>query len=684
MLLRGASVLQMAVLLMPFTAAAQQFDIHGPAGSVAFGTSVTSLPNGNFVVTDPSYRTSGASYVGAVYLFDPSGNLISTLTGSAANDCVGGCLPTTGAALPSIIVLPDGNFLILSPDWANRTGAVTWGSKSTGVSGMVSATNSFVGASAGDQVGRAVTVLANGNYVVASLFNGIGAATWLNGSGATHATISNSNSLVDTNGGVPIALANGNYVVANSNWANGTVANAGAVTWGDGTHGTVGTVSTANSLVGDAANDFVGYTHIVPLNNGNYVVASSDWNNASAARAGAVTLCNGAAPTIGVVGASNSLVGATANDDIGWILVPLSNGNYVTASSMWNGGAGSVTWGSGTTGVTGAVSAANSLVGSGSDEVGYHVGALSNGNYVVGSPGWEGGLGAVTWANGTTGLTGSITSANSLVGGSPNDHLGSAVTPLLDGNYLVARMTAQYFAGQMWLDGTHTITGTWESLPFFATSGYEVVTALDNGGYVISDRFWNEGAAVNVGAATWASPTGISGQASASNSLVGAAAGDAVGGFQGAVALTDGNYAVPSPSWNNTMGAVTWGNATIGTVGVVGTANSLTGSIAGSYGDQVGMYVVAVANGNYVVVSPNWNYKAGATTLVHGKGPYSGAVNARNSVVGQLLSNGAPNYPNGAPTFGYDAARDHLIVGRPYDNIVTVFNGDIIFADGFE
>ena len=61
-------------------------------------------------------------------------------------------------------------------------------------------------------------------------------------------------------------------------------------------------------------------------------------------------------------------------------------------SPDWDNGAvmdaGAVTWGSGTSGVSGTVSAANSLVGStAGDRVGYRgVTALSNGNYVVTQP----------------------------------------------------------------------------------------------------------------------------------------------------------------------------------------------------------------------------------------------------------------------------------------------------------
>ena len=38
-----------------------QIDIPGPAGSGSFGRTVTVLPNGNFVVTDPTYRRARTS-----------------------------------------------------------------------------------------------------------------------------------------------------------------------------------------------------------------------------------------------------------------------------------------------------------------------------------------------------------------------------------------------------------------------------------------------------------------------------------------------------------------------------------------------------------------------------------------------------------------------------------------------
>jgi hypothetical protein len=175
---------------------------------------------------------------------------------------------------------------------------------------------------------------------------------------------------------------------------------------------------------------------VTPLSNGNYVVSSPNWDNGSVAIAGAVTWGNGTGGVSGAVSALNSLVGSTADDEVGsWGVTPLSNGNYVVGSPYWDNGAvmdaGAVTWGNGTGGVSGVVSALNSLVGSTvGDSVGYGcylsmgciegVTPLSNGSYGVKSPTWDNGAvtdsGAVTWGNGESGTIGPITADNSVRG----------------------------------------------------------------------------------------------------------------------------------------------------------------------------------------------------------------------------------------------------------------------------
>ena len=63
----------------PLPAFAGRITLSAPAGSGAFGASVTALPNRNIVVTDPDFDdpTTGIQNVGAVYLYDDTGALIS-------------------------------------------------------------------------------------------------------------------------------------------------------------------------------------------------------------------------------------------------------------------------------------------------------------------------------------------------------------------------------------------------------------------------------------------------------------------------------------------------------------------------------------------------------------------------------------------------------------------------------
>ena len=172
-----------------------------------------------------------------------------------------------------------------------------------------------------------------------------------------------------------------NYVVLSPTWANGptlTFANCGAATWGDGTApGPLGPVNELNSLVGTQPGDFVG-SAAFPLTKGNYVVTSGLWQNVTTGgmHAGAATWCNGtAASPVGAVNETNSLVGTHTGDGVAGFVYQLPNGNYVVVSDGWayfdtmvlpnvfNLAAGAVTWGDGSIGVMGQVSASNSLIG---------------------------------------------------------------------------------------------------------------------------------------------------------------------------------------------------------------------------------------------------------------------------------------------------------------------------------
>ena len=584
-----------------------QFDLvdpnPNPAEGGTFGSESVILSTGNIVVTDP-FDNAGGVNAGAVYLFNgTTGALISTLTGSHANDNVGSL---------GVTALTNGNFVVTSFSWDNGSivdaGAVTWGSGITGVSGVVSASNSLVGSKPFDYVGGSKE---NG-------FNGVN---------------------FNKSDGVK-ALTNGNYVVRSPVWANGNVASVGAVTWGDGTKGISGAVTPENSLVGSHTDDIFpvrSSSNITVLTNGNYVVRSIGWDNGMIVDVGAVTWGDGTAGVSGVISAANSLFGTQSNDRVGSSGVKaLANGNYVVASDEWKNGpvlrAGAVTWGNGTAGTTGAVSATNSLVGTRDyDYVGLNdVVVLTNGNYVVASSTFAaektGIIAALTWADGTKGISGAITSSNSIV--SMQGQGVGVASALANGNYVVIGFDAvSNTRAVMWVDGSKGINGIVTDVVTVTKSlvvtddGMLKVIALTNGNYVINDSS-------GVGSVTWADGTKTTtGTVSAANSLVGLTANN----FDTIVVtpLANGNYVV------NSYKGVTWGNGTTGTRGTVSAANSLVGSQTDAVGNDG---VTALANGNYVVSSSRFPngviVEAGATTWGNGTTGISGTVSAANSLVG--------------------------------------------------
>ncbi len=757
-LLRCCVALSMAALTLPTPAAATtRVDIVGPPGSVRFGRSVTVLPNGNIVITDPS---GVASNVGAVYLYSPVGEKISALTGGTANDFVGS---------GGITVLPSGNFLVSTPQWhngaASGAGAVTFVNGTTGLNGVVSAANSLVGSTTDDAVGGAITVLANGNYVVRSAqwdrgaIVNAGAVTWGSGSSGVSGAVSVSNSLVGSTAydavGYVTALDNGNYVVSADDWDNGAVDNAGAVTWCNGSTGRTGAVTTANSLYGTQANDAVGLG-VIALANGNYAVGSYLWANGAVKSAGAVTLGNGASGTFGAVSVANSLVGTTFNDRVGNRLARLSNGHLVAISQQWNNGAatvaGAVTWINGSSGKVGAVSAANSMVGTQQNDFlgDGNITVLANGNYVVSSPYWHNGAnaaGAVTWCNGQVGRVGALSAANSLVGTSAGDGVGR-VYALANGHYVVASYNwsngaASNVGAVTWGSGTTGATGVVSPANSLigTTSGDRVgfqLLPLDNGSYLVGSSYWSNGASSKAGAATWLGGSGpTSAVVSAANSLVGSATDDSVGFYLRQVG--NSNYVVQAPSWDNggivNAGAVIWGNGVGGVHGPITPFDALVGSHTG---DQVGGGgLIVLSDTNFVVSANEWSNgvvdRIGAVTWINGNTGLTGTVSAANSLVGstavdfvgnlrafedgtyavlsQSWDNGS-TVDAGAVTLGraggvqgpisaansllgtvsnggnqhavdYDPARNTFVVGLAESNRVVLVIGDL-FEDGFE
>lgn len=677
-----------------------------------FGSSVAVLSGGNIAVTKPSDNFA-ATAAGAVYLYDgTSADLISTITGSTASDQIG------SGGITSLT--SNGNYAFQSSNWDNGAatgaGAVTWASGSTGVSGTVSSSNSLVGSTTNDTVGSTgISTLTNGNYVARSsawnrvdggAVTDVGAVTWGSGTTGVTGTVSVTNSLIgfttnDAIGGTGVStLTNGSYVVRSQYWdrfVGGVVSDVGAATWGSGTTGVTGTVSVVNSLIGSTASDLVSGTGISTLTNGNYVVRSLYWNRVDGGAVtdvGAATWGDGTTGVTGTVSVVNSLIGSTLNDQVsGTGITTLTNGNYVVRSRFWNridpgGGTvadvGAVTWGSGTTGITGTISVVNSLIGfTANDQISINgVTGLTNGNYVVQTSYWnrvDGGAltdaGAATWGNGTTGITGTVSIINSLIGSTANDAVGyPGVCALTNGNYVVGSLYWDRVVGgavsnvgaATWADGTTGITGTVSVINSLigSASGNKVsggplfnlgIVALTNGNYVVGSAYWGSapGVASSVGAATWGDgTTGITGTVSVINSLVGFTSSDQVT-HAGILPLTNGSYVVASDLWDrftggalSQVGALTWGSGTTGITGTVSVVNSLIGS---SSNDKIGFSgVTALTNGNYVakniywtMIDPNGStfFFAGAATWGSGTTGVTGTISVMNSLIGNNIVN---------------------------------------------
>jgi hypothetical protein len=490
-----------------------------------------------------------------------------------------------------------------------------------------------------------------------------------------------------------ILLSNGNFVVTDPGYDEGATLDVGAVYLYSGTNFTPISV-----LKGSTASDRVG--EVIPLPNGNFLVVTRTWDNGTAINAGAVTFVNGITGLSGVVSPANSLVGSTSNDVVGGgsfstDIKVLPNGNFVVQSASWDNGStvnvGAVTWGNGSTGITGPVSISNSLIGTRADDaVGSGgINILTNNNFLILSHNWDNtsaavNAGAVTWCNGSTGITGAVSSSNSLVGTTTGDRMGGdgffkEIYPLTNGNYVVGcsncDIAGSVDAGAViWGNGTTGISGPVSaSISLRGISNDQIgsagVTALTNGNYVVKSTTWPNNS--GQGAATWGNgTTGITGLVSSSNSLIGSVSLDIIGAS--VTALSNGNYVVASSQWDNgalvDVGAVTWCNGSTGTSGVVSSSNSLVGSVLNDFVGSNG--VVALSNGNYVVASSIWDNgavaDAGAVTLVNGTVGLTGIITSSNSLVGGTANNnvgsgkvtvlpnsnyvvGSPNWDNGGP-----------------------------------
>lgn len=569
----------------------------------------------------------------------------TSLLGSVSGDFVS--FTSTSSGSSRFIHLP-----FFDQAGVSDAGALAWINPTTGAlangstGGAVQASNALIGASSGDLSTFLLSSLSGGNQLVftPSWDNGLvvdaGALTWVNGTsgalatGATGGVVGPDNSLVGGstnvfNGFYLRSLSGGadNNTLVVALWDNGTVADAGSITWlnsstgklSDGSSG--GVIGPTNSLLAtglgtvgsfDLADQFSPYRD---FGNGGVLIYSSNWNGG----VGALSWLNGKTGALanglsgGAISAANSLVGSAVGDlrpnstcffcttaqSYFSANVNQSGSGLLVRNGFWGNQAGSVTWLNTATGklgdgnpALGAISAVNSLVGStAADQLGFTTGNYGS-NLVLFTPNWDNGLnsnaGAVTWLNISTGkaangdnLIGPLGAANSLVGSSTSDFYG-ANTNNYNSNLIV-------FAGG-----------------------------------------WDNGAAVDAGAVTWintatgtlANGNVAIGAVGPANSLVGSAAGDGIGAVRRDLfSNLASNVALISSGWDSgaavDAGAVTWisgsngllanGNAAVGPISA---ANSLAGSSAG---DRIGAnalevgYYFSQTGTNLLVLSGSWD-----------------------------------------------------------------------------
>jgi len=696
------------------------------------------------------WNNSGAADAGAVTLIDlAAGTFLGTattavgavsasnsITGSTANDNVG---------KNGVYLLGDSGVAYIRSDFWNNTGAAGAGAVTlidlsagtflgTGLAavGSVSASNSILGSTADDRIGTyGVSLLGDSGiaFIRSYYWNDTGAAdagavtlidlsagTFLGTSTTAVGAVSASNSIIGSTvndnigkGGVNLLGDSGVAYIRSQEWDTTGATNAGAVTLIDLSAGTflgtgtpaVGAVSASNSITGSTTYDYVGNDGVAVLgDSGIAYIRSYSWNDTGAADTGAVTLIDlsegtflGTATTaVGAVSASNSIVGSTAYDRIGYGGINLlgDSGIAYIRSQEWDAAgatnAGAVTLidlaagtflGTATTAV-GAVSASNSITGStANDNVG------NDGVAVLGDSGVAY-IRSRYWNNTGAADAGAVT----LIDLSAGTFLGTATTA-------VGAVSASNSI-------TSSTTGDYVGIGGVSLLG-------DSGVAYIRSDVWNNSSAADAGAVTLIDlatgtflGTGLAavGSVSASNSITGSTTYDYVGNYGVAVLGDSGVAYIRSRNWDNTgaadAGAVTLIDLAAGTflgtgttaVGAVSASNSITGSTNYDYVGDGGVNLLGDSGVAYIH-SQNWDNtgatNAGAVTLIDlSAGTFLGtattavgAVSATNSITGSTTYDYVGN--NGVAVLGDSGVAS--IRSRYWNNNGATYAGAVTLID---
>ena len=422
-------------------------------GDASTGFDVTALATGGYVVKWDSFDLSGGAIdVGALVVCPEAGCTGVLQPAMALTGRIDGDLANS-----KVVPLANGNAVLFSPSWHDSTGqavgASTWISKKYVGGGVVSEANSLYGSAYGDGLEGYAESLPNGNYLVAlpnfdlglarqdagrvAVVNGESQESGPLGARGMYGANPADKFGARVDGGSPVVLDDGSFVIVCRTCDNESLVNAGAVSWGDAEAPTSyqGEISTVNALMGTAADEGRGLR--VTSVKGGYVVASPFHGLSGRINAGAVTMCMSPGGCVGTQVESNSLYGAAAYDHVGMNgVVALDDGGYVVVSPLWQGGRGAVTWCDTRSSCGGAVSPTNSLQGSAADaQLGSGgVLALKNGEYLVSSPmeSISASYGGAVTIGRPRGSVGSADFLNSVYGTSANDAISGRASGIVD------------------------------------------------------------------------------------------------------------------------------------------------------------------------------------------------------------------------------------------------------------
>ncbi len=273
----------------------------GTSANDAVGTNPPiNLGDGRIALGTRTWTNGGAARAGAVTIIDPDQALIGPIT--ASNSLVGSSVDDQISTVRS---LGNGDLVVISPDWdrgsVTNAGAVTLIRGPTGLTGHINESNSYVGSHIGDGLGLFVHPLVTGDFLIAAPRRTISGQT--SAGSVTHGSLQNGivgefdplrslwgSQANDQVGSQIFSLASGNALVGSSNWANGSVTRAGAITFYPASGSVSGPVGVHNSIVGNSQNDWLSTENITRLSGDRFVARFDFWDNGTAANVGALLL----------------------------------------------------------------------------------------------------------------------------------------------------------------------------------------------------------------------------------------------------------------------------------------------------------------------------------------------------------------------------------------------------------